>query len=508
MTRPPGADSVSRLTRSCIGAEGLARAARSAIFAGLCLLGAVLPEPATASASEDRLDSALALRWLAALEKAQVPTGAVSLVVSQHGANEPVVSLNAAVPRNPASVMKIVTTFAALDQLGPGYRWKTEAFADAKPDDVGRVKTLYLRGNGNPFWVSDEFNAFVRAVYLRGVREVTGDLVLDRSYYDLPPGDPAAFDEEPHRVYNVLPTPLTVNFNALTLLLVPNVAAHRLDVHVDPPVTTLGVNVDVVLKRRACERQHLDLNINVLADDTGFMRAELTGQFPNRCRAYEITRALLSPTEQLIGAFEARWNELGGGWSGGHLEAEVPEGAVPIYEQPSRTLGEITRSMNKFSNNVMARQIFLTLGAEAGDAPATLVKSRAATDAALKRHGVDTTGLFVDNGAGLSRDARASAQTLMQLLAAARRHRYAPEFFAALPVPGVDGTLAVRFPEGPFVGQAHVKTGTLDHVIGLAGQVQGADGVRYDVVLLINHTGIHHGTGRSLQKILLRALTR
>ncbi|MEO1576393.1 MAG: D-alanyl-D-alanine carboxypeptidase/D-alanyl-D-alanine-endopeptidase, partial [Pseudomonadota bacterium] len=455
---------------------------RAAIF-GLAVFAAPLAlaadGPAGASGFADRVDTALAGRLLGALDSAKVPREAASLVVKRLGDAEPLVALNAQTPRNPASVTKMLTTFAALDTLGPGYRWRTEAFTNARPDDLGRVETLYVRGNGNPFWVTDEFNAFVRGLHSRGVQQITGELILDRSYYDLPPGDPGAFDDEPHRVYNVLPTPLTLNFNSLALLLVPNVAAHRLDVQVDPPVTTLGLDVDVLLKRRACERRNLDLSLNVNVDDTGYTRASLTGEFPNRCRAYEIVRALLDPTDQLVGAFESSFDALGGDWSGGYRDGVVPENAVAIFEQPSRTLGEIARSMNKFSNNVMARQIFLTLGAEAGEAPATLLKARAALHASLQNNGVSTTDLHVDNGAGLSRDTRVTARTLVELLEAAWAHRYGPEFFSAMPVPGVDGTLAVRFPEENLAGQAHVKTGTLDHVIGLAGLVQAGDGTRY-----------------------------
>ncbi len=470
----------------------------------LCAAGAQADE--SVRRFDDQLQSPLASRLMLALSKAGVPRDAASLVVVRLGERTPLVALNARTARNPASVMKMVTTFAALDVLGPGYRWKTEALANARPDANGRVRTLYVRGNGNPFWVTDEFNAFVRGIHARGVQQISGDLVLDRSYYDVPPGDPAAFDGKPQRVYNVLPTPLTLNFNALALLLVPNRDAYRLDVQVEPPVTTLGLDVDVTLTRSACETRNLDLDIELSNDDTGFARAALSGRFPRSCRAYEVVRALLDPTDQLIGAFEARWSALGADWSGGYRDGTVPDGSVAIFEQPSRTLGEITRLMNKFSNNVMARQIFLTVGAQSDEAPATLDKARGAVSEALVRNGVSTQKLFVDNGAGLSRDARVTAQTLIELLEAAWQHRYGPEFFAAMPVPGVDGTLAARFATGRYVGQAHVKTGTLDHVIGLAGLVQAKDGTRYLVAMMINERDIHLGTGRSLQKILLRAL--
>ncbi|MEM6638850.1 MAG: D-alanyl-D-alanine carboxypeptidase/D-alanyl-D-alanine-endopeptidase [Pseudomonadota bacterium] len=487
-------------------AEGLLarpRARRAAVIA----LAAFWGWPAQcAEPPADKLDTGIASRFMSALGRAGIPRASTSLLVTRADSGDVVAALSADVPRNPASVMKMVTTFVALDTLGPGYRWRTEAFSTDRPDAKGHIGDLYLRGNGNPFWVTDEFNAFVRNIAARGVAHIDGDLVLDRSYYFVAPGDPGAFDGEPFRVYNALPTPLTLNFNAITLSLVPNVAAHRLDVRMDPPVTTLEIDNQIALNRRPCEARHLQLRLDMDNDRAGLPQAVLSGRYPNRCRYYELTRALLTPTAQLVGAFDARWTRDDRSWKGNYREGVVPDDAIAIYEQRSRTLAEVARSMNKFSNNVMARQIFLTLGAEATAAPATLEKARAAVLDVLARHRVDTDGLIIDNGSGLSREARISAHTLMGLLQAAQRHRYAPEFFAAMPVPGVDGTLAVRFPEPRFEGEAHVKTGTLDDVIGLAGHVRGANGQAYLIVLLINHKGIHLGTGRSLQKVLLRAI--
>ncbi|MFK8016580.1 MAG: D-alanyl-D-alanine carboxypeptidase [Gammaproteobacteria bacterium] len=179
----------------------------------LLLLALVWPARAQTDSTADPLASAM-LQALAALD---VPADAASLVVRDLATGETLVSHLPDVPRNPASVMKAVTTFAALDQLGPGYRWTTEALIDTKPDAQGRVDTLYVRGNGNPYWVADDFNEFVRAVYARGVLDISGDLVLDRSYYETLGGDRAAFDDKEHRVYNVLPDPLSMNFGALSL---------------------------------------------------------------------------------------------------------------------------------------------------------------------------------------------------------------------------------------------------------------------------------------------------
>lgn len=486
-----------RWMRSLIGGSAL-RAGLPVCAVWLLALLAV----AAQAASPDPV----AITMRRSLKALDIPEGSASLIVRELDSGQTLVSLNADTPRNPASVMKIVTSFAALDQLGAGYRWRTEAFVNKKPDGIGRVQDVYLRGQGNPLWVADDFLAFVRGIYTRGVRDIQGDLVLDRSYYDVPPGDPAAFDGKPLRVYNVLPDPFTMNFSSLSLLLVPNVAAHRLDIQVDPPVTTLSVDNRVVLKRAACKRQNMRLRMGVDEDDNGFVSAQVRGEFPNGCREFELVRVLLDADDQLVGAFEARWDELGGSWSGGSREDEVPKDAVALYEQVSPPLAEILRGVNKFSNNVMARQVFLTLGAEVNEAPATLAKSRAAVASTLESLSIPVAGLFVENGSGLSRDARVSALTLIELLHAAWRHRAGPDFYSSLPVPGVDGTLKTRFEKGRFVGQAHVKTGTLDHVVALAGVVHAYDGRRYLVAFMLNHNNVHQGKGRSLQKKLLRVL--
>jgi D-alanyl-D-alanine carboxypeptidase/D-alanyl-D-alanine-endopeptidase (penicillin-binding protein 4) len=435
-----------------------------------------------------------------------VPTASVSILIRELDTGNTIVSLNPDVPRNPASVMKAVTTFAALDRLGPGYRWRTEALSRKKPDAAGRIQDLYFRGQGNPYWVAEDFEAFVRAIYARGVRHIDGDLVLDRSYYASLGGDRAAFDGKPYRVYNVLPDPLTMNFGSLSMLLVPNVAAHRLDVQVAPPVTTLEVDNRIKLQRKSCTRRNIRLRMNVQSYESGPTKAVLSGEFPNRCREFELVRVVLDEVNQVVGAFEARWQDLGGEWSGGMREEVAPADAIVLYEQPSRPLGDVIRSVNKFSNNVMARQIFLTLGAEDSGEPATLANSRAALLQTLRAHAISSDGFFIDNGSGLSRDARLTATTLVELMSAAWQHRYGTDFFSALPVPGVDGTLEARFDKGSYVGQAHIKTGTLDHVTAMSGLVQARGGQRYLVAFMVNHHNVHKGSGLSLQKKLLRLL--
>lgn len=435
-----------------------------------------------------------------------IPRSSVSVLVYDLAADKQIWSLNPAIPRNPASAMKTLTTFAALHQLGPGYRWANRAYVMGRPDAEHGVDDLYLLGGGNPFWVAGEFRDFVAAIHSLGVHKIRGDLVLDQSQYAPMADDRSVFDGKRYRVYNVLPHPFTMNFNSVRLQLVPNAAKHSLAVVIDPPVSNIQIDNRIELQRKSCRRGNIALKMAVRENADASARVTLSGRFPERCPSFELTRSVLSDEAQLFGAFSQSWRDLGAEFDGFWRDGAVPEEAILLYEQNSRPLGDLIRSANKFSNNVMTRQIFLTLGAEAFGAPATLEKSRAALLQALADNDLVFDELVVDNGAGLSRDARISAASLMALLQSAWRHRYAMDFFASMPVPGVDGTLASRFERGPFVGQAYIKTGTLDHVSAVAGLVNSPDGGRYLLVMMINHPNVHKGAGRSLQKALLRHL--
>ena len=444
--------------------------------------------------------------FLAEMRSLGIEPGNTGLLVTRLEGGEPLWSLNPQAPRNPASVMKLVTTFAALDVLGPGYRWPVEAWTVGARAADGKVGDLYIKGYGNPFWVEEQFARFVLELEHLGTRHIAGDIVLDASHYRIPQGDPEAFDGKGYRVYNVLPHPLTMNFNSVRFLLVPDPASGQLVVRTQPEFDNLVIDNDVVLERNACRSRNIDLDMRVQALLEGRTRVAFSGRFPARCQQFELTRAVMAPEEQLVGAFVSQWRARGGTVSGRWRHGTLPEEARLLHRQMSRPLGDLIRSANKFSNNVMMRQIYLTLGAESFGAPSDLDKSMDAVRRSLAGHGLQFPELRIENGAGLSRDALIAPASLMALLQAAWRHRFGSDFFGSLPVPGVDGTLESRFASGEFVGQAYVKTGTIDHVAAIAGLVQALDGERYLVVLLVNQENVHRGTGRALQRHLLRAL--
>lgn len=208
--------------------------------------------------------------------------------------------------------------------------------------------------------------------------------------------------------------------------------------------------------------------------------------------------SVLDHTEYFAAAFAALWRAGGGVWEGKVREGAIPVGSRLLATHESPPLTDVVRDINKYSNNVMAQQVFLTLGTVTGGAPASFAQSQGAVRAWLTANGLAQNGLVIENGVGLSRIERISAQNLAALLVDAYRSAVMPELMASLPVTGVDGTTRRRT---GAAGAAHVKTGLLSDVRAIAGYVLAASGERYVVVAIINHANA--GAGQSAHDALL-----
>lgn len=217
-------------------------------------------------------------------------------------------------------------------------------------------------------------------------------------------------------------------------------------------------------------------------------------------------RAVLDHRRYAYGLFSALWSEVGGEFAGGWRVGQATEDAEPFIVFDSLSLGEIISLVNKHSNNVMARQLLYTIGAESGVVPATEKSGRLAIFSWLNRNGIEVPELVLDNGAGLSRESRISARHMSDLLRLGYRSQFMPEFLSSLSLSGLDGTMARRFRNDPLTGMAHVKTGSLDDVSGLAGYLQTHSGRRLSVVVVLNHTDVHRGPGEEVQTALMKWL--
>ncbi len=433
-----------------------------------------------------------------------VPPDTLSIQVTDLDSGKSVLSWNADAARNPASTMKLLTTLAALDILGPSYHWTTDVYALGDIDDNGRLDgDLLIKGHGDPFLVTERVWQLTRMINQAGIREIGGKLLLDDSHFDVPEQNPGDFDRQPLRAYNVAPNALMMNFKVVRYWFEPDRASNGVRVLLDPPLENLRVENRLSLANSSCSGYQRGISIT---PNKRLDTMILDGRFPNRCRRYAMDRTALDHNAFAYGLFASLWKESGGVLNGDWDTAIAPADADPLVSFPSLSLAEVIARVNKHSNNVMARQLVYTLAAETFGPPGTEQGGIAVINDWLQKAVPGVGGVMLDNGAGLSREARISAADFDRILQFAWRQPYMPEFAASMALSGHDGTLRRRFDDTKLTGQAHLKTGSLDHVSAIAGYMQSRKGRRFSVVVLHNHQDIHRGPGEEVQTALLRWL--
>ena len=422
------------------------------------------------------------------LKLQHIPLTSVGIEVRELNARSPLISLNANLAMNPASTMKILTTYAGLELLGPSYTWKTEAYLDGKLEKGVLQGNLVLKGYGDPKFNIEQFWLWLSELRARGLREIKGDLVLDRSFFNVSEQDPADFDNDPMRAYNVGPDALLLNFNTLRLRYLPD--GNRLKVISEPPLD--GVQLDNQLAPQPapnCENWDDSIRIQARGDSV-----ILQGGYPSECGEREQNLNVMPHTRYVAAVFNAIWQELGGTLKGNTREGTISKDAQLFTTHYSAPLAEIIRDINKYSNNVMARQLFLTLGtADPTHTTASIPLSVQAMRAWLIEKKLNFPELVLENGAGLSRVERISAQHMAQVLHDAALSPLSAEFTASLPILGVDGSVKKRLKGTPAASHAHLKTGTLETVKTIAGYVKSQSGKEWVIVFLINDPNAKFG---------------
>jgi D-alanyl-D-alanine carboxypeptidase/D-alanyl-D-alanine-endopeptidase (penicillin-binding protein 4) len=415
-----------------------------------------------------------------ALRQARIPESALGLVAQPLDAASPEIAHLADEPFNPASVMKIVTTLAALDKFGPAYTWKTAVLAEG--DIVAGVLrgNLILRGGGDPALTQERFWALLREARARGIVEIQGDVIIDNGFYGIDPPDPAEFDQTPLKSYNANPAALLLNYNAVALRLSPEDG--RLAARLDPP--GLPVAVAAHLEHgTACG--DLDDSLDIRRDGDSL---RVAGAYPVACGARQLWLNLMCPAATSASWFKSIWAELGGRHTGQMRLGTTPGNARLLFEHDSPPLSLIVRDTNKFSNNVMAKMLLLNLGAARHGAPATWEKGRAAIQEWLAEKGLAIPELVLENGSGLSREERLSPSSTARLLVWAARQPLYYDFAASLPSLGQDGTVRRRYAASPWAGRAWLKSGSLNGVRNLAGYYLDAAGRRHALVMFLRHS--------------------
>ncbi|HEY4072944.1 MAG TPA: D-alanyl-D-alanine carboxypeptidase/D-alanyl-D-alanine-endopeptidase [Herbaspirillum sp.] len=404
---------------------------------------------------------------------------------------------------NPASVMKLITTDAALELLGPSFSWKTQAYIDGAQNGDVLNGDLIFKGGGDPKLVIENLWLFLRQIRARGVRDIRGNVVIDRSMFAPEFYDAAQFDGDPRKPYNVGPDALLLNYKTLAIRFIPDTVNGSVNVTLDPPMADFPIHAPA-LGLGACNGDQWKDQVMEAFDEKS---ANFTGVYPAACgeKIWYIHPYKMTGNEYFADVFRQMWRDLGGNFDGKVVAGTVPPTARSIAEWQSATLPEIIRDINKFSNNVMARQVLLTIAATVGapdsNAPADIATGGRVIQEWLAGKGITAPELVVDNGAGLSRIGRVAPATLGRMLLSAFQSPTMPELISSMPLVGYDGTMRRRLKNQDVAGQAHIKTGTLNNVRAIAGYVLASSGKYYVVVFLIN--GPKAIAGQAAQDALL-----
>lgn len=448
------------------------------------------------------------------LINAGISPASLSVTILRADQAMPVVAQQAERSMRPASSMKLLTTLAALDELGPQFRWKTRLLSLQKPERGVLRGALYLQGGGDPNLSWDRLAILLRTLRNQGIRKIAGDIILDRAYFQ--PSRPdlgiPAFDESPTAYYNVIPDALLVHSNLISLKLEAN--AESIQTRLATPFADIKIINHLSFNELPCsdwDKAELKPVIEIIRRRN--IELSLTGSFPKHCQATAHLN-LLDRNLYIESMVRALWSEMGGSWQGHTRDGITPADASVVAELDSATLADTIRLTNKFSDNSMARLLYLSLGAET-------LKRAAATDVALKhtptatptiapvtttaaaseqrirqwlaRHGIDDTGIVLDNGSGLSRTERLSTNQLAQILQSGWRDLWLPEFASSFPIAGLDGTMRKRLKDSVAEQRARIKTGTLKNALAIAGYVRDLHDVTWIVVAFINDDAAPQG---------------
>jgi len=448
------------------------------------LLLASLLLPLAFGANAAPVNTTLSPKVQQALKTNKLQNDALSLVLLPlNGPGIPTV-FNADVSMNPASTMKLVTTYAALEMLGPTHQWKTEFYTDGTLNNGILQGNLYLKGGGDPKLNMEKLWLLMRDLRANGVQQVTGDLILDRNFFNQPQL-PVFNDDgnDKNKPFLVKPDSLLVNLKALRF--VARNDGGKVLISVEPPIASIKIDNQVkAVNAKQCTG---DVRYNPVPQADGSVLVTVSGQLADGCNS-QTYLSLLDHATYTAGAVRAIWKELGGSIQGQDRQASVPKNSKLLARAFSPDLAEIIRDINKYSNNTMAQQLFLSLGAQfRNDADGDDAKAaQRVVRQWLAKKGITAPHLVMENGSGLSRAERVSAREMAQMLQAAWQSPYAAEFISSMPIAGKDGTMRKRLKTTAMNGQAHIKTGTLNTVRAISGFSRDSNGNTWAVVAILN----------------------
>jgi D-alanyl-D-alanine carboxypeptidase/D-alanyl-D-alanine-endopeptidase (penicillin-binding protein 4) len=435
------------------------------------------------------------------IRKSGIAKKDISIYIKEAGKKGKVVaSLNAQKTRTPASVIKVLTTYAALLKLGFNYRWPTKFYTTGNIQSGVLNGNLIIKGFGDPSLMNEDLGKIVSYIKAEGIRAIHGDIVIDRSYFKIGNKDSSGFDENPYSPYNAMPDAMMFNERVSTVCVTPrngNVYKESVD-HSYQVVNKLQyVN-------RSCRGKYSwpKVKIDKTIPTTQLI---LHGKVSKRCGQQNICRVVTKPYQSFYYALKDKLKEEGVRVDGSFELKKLPSHATELFTYYGDSLEKIVAKTNKKSNNLYARHLQLLLGAKVFGAPSTLQKGRDAITKILSSKGALGTGVLrIDNGSGLSRVSKSNAKLIATMLDDAY-DRYGKRWMETLSIAGVDGTIKKRFRGTVVRKRAWMKTGTLRRVKNIGGYVKNKAGKYYTVVILINSPKAKY-RGTKLQNEIMKWL--
>ncbi len=420
-----------------------------------------------------------------ALKKMGIPASAVSVYVQPVDGVKPTLAHQANVPMNPASVMKLVTTYSALELLGPAFRWKTEVYRDGPVVNGVLQGNLIIKGYGDPSFKSQDFWQLLMRLRQSGIHTIEGNLIIDKTYFDASVDNGKPFDDEQWRAYNTQPTAFLVNGRHTSFRFEVVNGKVKIDQEFPLPQVTIMNNLRV--KKGGCGSWRNHYRYHVVPTKTGVL-VSFDGRFSEKCGTRYLELSVMNDTQYAFYTFAKLWQALGGTFRGGMSMRPVNElSDTLLLTHESQPLSYVINDLNKWSINVMARHLLLTIAAEQHGVPATAPLAAQTVKNWLADKKLFFKELVIENGSGLSRVARVNAKHLGQMLVSAYQGPVMPELMSSLSIMGVDGTAKKRLRNTQAQGHGHLKTGSLRGVSAIAGYVLDRNGKRHAVAIMVSH---------------------
>ncbi len=416
------------------------------------------------------------------IKKSGIAKKDISIYIKEVGQGGRVIaSLNADKTRTPASVIKVLTTYAAIIKLGFDYRWPTQFYTTGALQNGVLRGDLFVKGFGDPTLGAKDLESIVANIKDKGIRKITGDIVIDRSYFDVGTKDNSGFDKHTYSPYNAMPDAMMFNERVSTICVTPNknnVSKKYVD-------GSYKIRNNLQRVNKPCKGRYSWPAVKI---DKSQVVPEviLKGKISKRCGKRNICKVITKPYKSFYYAFRDALKKSGIEVVGTMKLRKISSNADILFTHYSKSLEKIVSKTAKKSNNLYARHLLLYLGAKLYGAPATEDKGRKAIETILRSKGALSRGtLKIDNGSGLSRKSKMSAKILADMYDNAYS-RYGQRWMNTLSIAGVDGTIKKRFRGTSVKKRAWMKTGTLKRVKNIGGYVKSRSGKLYTVVILVN----------------------